>query len=65
MSALEHAQWTELLGVSEYDHIIGAAIVVIVLIIISFKVKKECAESSQTKESLAPSTKFSIRLLFL
>jgi len=64
MSGLEHAQWTELLGVSEYDHIIGAAIVVIILVIISFKVKKKCAESSQSKESLAPSPKFSIVTFF-
>ena len=35
MSGLEHAQWTELLGISEYDHIFGSVLVVTLLIFFS------------------------------
>ena len=41
-AALEHAQWTELLGVSNFDHIIGSGIVVVILVAVSLKIKKHC-----------------------
>ena len=37
-AALEHAQWTELLGVSNYDHIVGSGIVVVILIAVSLRI---------------------------
>ena len=32
-AALEHAQWTELIGVNEYDHVIGSLLVVNFLVV--------------------------------
>lgn len=59
-AALEHAQWTELIGVNQYDHIVGSGIVVLFLILISFKVRAKCTGDS----SLVPSSKFSLSNLF-
>ena len=55
-AALEHAQWTELIGVNQYDHIVGSGIVVLFLILVSFKVRAKCTGDS----SLVPSSKFSL-----
>ena len=33
-AALEHAQWTELIGVNEYDHVIGSLLVVAFLLFV-------------------------------
>ena len=64
MSGLEHAQWTELLGINQYDHIFGAVLVVSLLILFSLKVRKKCLEAAVDKNSLAPSPKFSITTFF-
>jgi len=45
-AALEHAQWTELLGVSNYDHIVGSGIVVVILIAVSLRIKKHCSNNN-------------------
>ncbi len=59
-AALEHAQWTELIGVNQYDHIIGSGIVVLFLILVSLKVRAKTTGDS----SLVPSSKFSLSNLF-
>ena len=60
MNALEHAQWTELLGVSNFDHVIGSVIVIAFLMIACFQIKKQYSESG----SLVPSPKLSIATFF-
>ena len=57
---LKHAQWTELLGVSEFDHIVGSGIVILILILVSLKVRNHCLNTN----SLVPSKKFSLTNLF-
>ncbi|MFL2631023.1 MAG: F0F1 ATP synthase subunit A [Thermodesulfobacteriota bacterium] len=57
---LKHAQWTELLGVSEFDHIVGSGIVILILILVSLKIKNQCSKT----DSLVPSKKFSLTNLF-
>ncbi|MEE2975757.1 MAG: F0F1 ATP synthase subunit A [Thermodesulfobacteriota bacterium] len=64
MSGLEHAQWTELLGISEYDHIFGSVLVVTLLIFFSLRVRKRCLEATEDKASLTPSPKFSLTTFF-
>ena len=57
---LKHAQWTELLGVNEFDHIVGSGIVIVILILVSLKIKNQCSKT----DSLVPSKKFSLTNLF-
>ncbi|MBT3445692.1 F0F1 ATP synthase subunit A [bacterium] len=57
---LKHAQWTELLGVNEFDHIVGSGIVILILILVSLKIKNQCSKT----DSLVPSKKFSLTNLF-
>ena len=59
-AALEHAQWTELLGVSNYDHIVGSGIVIGILIAVSLKIKNHCSNNN----ALVPSEKFSLTNFF-
>jgi len=59
-AALEHAQWTELLGVSNYDHIVGSGIVVVILIAVSLRIKKHCSNNN----ALIPSEKFNLTNFF-
>lgn len=59
-AALEHAQWTELLGVNNYDHIVGSCIVVVLLVAVSLKIKKHCSNNN----ALIPSEKFNITNFF-
>ena len=59
-AALEHAQWTELIGVNEYDHVIGSLIVIMFLLLVSLKVRSK----STGEKSLVPSQKFGLTNLF-
>ncbi len=59
-AALEHAQWTELIGVNDFDHIVGSGIVVLILVAVSLKIKKHCSNSN----SIVPSEKFSLTNFF-
>ena len=59
-AALEHAQWTELIGVNEYDHVIGSLLVVTFLLLVSLRVRSQ----STNNNSLVPSPKFSLTNLF-
>ena len=45
-AALEHAQWTELIGVNDFDHIVGSGIVVLILVAVSLKIKKHCSNNN-------------------
>ena len=60
-AALEHAQWTELIGVNEYDHVIGSLLVVAFLLLVSLRVRSQSTNNS----SLVPSPKFSLTNLCL
>ena len=59
-AALEHAQWTELIGVNDFDHIVGSGIVVLILVAVSLKIKKHCSNNN----SIVPSEKFSLTNFF-
>ena len=59
-AALEHAQWTELIGVNEYDHVIGSLLVVTFLVLVSLRVRSQ----STAEKSLIPSPKFGLANLF-
>ena len=59
-AALDHAQWTELIGVNEYDHVIGSLLVVTFLLLVSLRVRSQ----STNNNSLVPSPKFSLTNLF-
>ena len=45
-AALEHAQWTELIGVNEYDHVIGSLLVVTFLLLVSLRVRSQSTNNS-------------------
>ena len=59
-AALEHAQWTELIGVNDFDHIVGSGIVVLILVAVSLKIKKHCSNNN----SIVPSEEFSLTNFF-
>ena len=59
-AALEHAQWTELIGVNDFDDIVGSGIVVLILVAVSLKIKKHCSNNN----SIVPSEKFSLTNFF-
>ena len=59
-AALEHAQWTEIIGVNDFDHIVGSGIVVLILVAVSLKIKKH----SSNNNSIVPSEKFSLTNFF-
>ena len=50
-AALEHAQWTELIGVNDFDHIVGSGIVVLILVAVSLKIKKHCSNNNSISTS--------------
>ena len=60
MTALEHAQWTELLGINKFDHIVGSIIVVIFLLIVCFQIKRQHSQS----DPLVPPSKLSLTTFF-
>lgn len=57
---MEHFSWFTLLGLIEYDHILGSILALIILVILSLIFRK----SISSEESVLPDSKFSLTNIF-
>ena len=57
---MEHFSWFTLLGLEDYDHVLGALLVVLFLIFASNSVRKHLSK----EDAVLPDEKFSLRSLF-
>lgn len=57
---MEHFSWFTLLGLGQYDPILGAILVVLFLIFAAYKIKKNLSK----EDAVLPDVKFSLRTIF-